>query len=73
MSQREILVRNGALAACALFALLLLVSFYSTVNGAVERAASHRSAPSDARPVSSVAGSIGMAARPSTLLARSDS
>lgn len=43
MSQeRVLLLRKGFVGSCALAALLLLVSFYSIVNGAVDRAARQR-------------------------------
>ena len=40
--QRVLLLRNGLVAACALAAIIVLASFYSIVNGAVERAARQR-------------------------------
>jgi hypothetical protein len=45
--QRVLLLRNGLVAACALAAIVVLASFYSIVNGAVERAARQRLAVAD--------------------------
>jgi predicted anti-sigma-YlaC factor YlaD len=43
MSQeRVLLLRNALVAVCALAAIVVLASFYSIVNGAVERAARQR-------------------------------
>jgi hypothetical protein len=43
MSERQsLVVRNGLLASGAFAILVLLMLFYSTVSGAVERAARHR-------------------------------
>jgi len=48
MSQhRALLLRNGLLAGCAFAAIVLLASFYSTVSGAVDRAARQRLAATD--------------------------
>ena len=40
--QRALVLRKGFVAACSLAALVLLASFYSIVDGAVERAARQR-------------------------------
>ena len=40
--QRALVLRKGFVATCALAALVLLASFYSIVDGAVERAARQR-------------------------------
>jgi hypothetical protein len=43
MSERQgVVVRNGLLAGGAFVIVMLLVLFYSTVSGAVDRAARHR-------------------------------
>ena len=42
--QRALVLRKGFIGTCALAALVLLVSFYSIVSGAVDRAARQRSA-----------------------------
>ena len=44
--ERAVFVRKGLIGTCALLALVLLVSFYSIVNGAVDRAAQRRLAAS---------------------------
>jgi hypothetical protein len=44
--ERTRLVQATLLGGCALVALILLVSFYSVVHGAVDRAARHRVASS---------------------------
>jgi len=49
--QRVLLLRNGLVAACALAAIVVLATFYSIVNGAVERAARQRLAVADTAAV----------------------
>jgi hypothetical protein len=44
--QRVLFLRKGFIGTCAFAALVLLASFYSIVNGAVERAAKQRLAVS---------------------------
>jgi len=46
--QRVLFLRKGFIGTCAFAALVLLASFYSIVNGAVERAAKQRLAGSGA-------------------------
>lgn len=57
MSERQgFLVRNGFVATCAFAVVVLLMLFYSTVTGAVDRAARHRADVVDgARSVSVIA------------------
>lgn len=48
MSERQgFLVRNGLVASGALAVLVLLMLFYATVSGAVDRAARHRAEAAD--------------------------
>ncbi|HSC63728.1 MAG TPA: hypothetical protein VLD35_08855 [Caldimonas sp.] len=68
--QRALVLRKGFIGMCALAALVLLASFYSIVNGAVERAARQRVAggPGSA---ATVAGTVPRSPRQSNaLLAR---
>jgi hypothetical protein len=58
--QRALVLRKGFIASCALAALVLLASFYSIVEGAVERAARQRVA---ARQGSAPTTTIGTTAR----------
>ena len=64
MSERRVLfLRHGLVAGCVFAALVLLASFYSIVNGAVDRAARHRMAGTD----------VGSLATPSATLAATSS
>lgn len=71
MSERQgFLVKNG-LVACAAFAgLVLLMLFYATVSGAVDRAANHRAEAADSAR-SRVATGAPPSGRTLTSLARS--
>jgi hypothetical protein len=52
MSEQGVVVmRKGIVGTCAFVAVVLLVVFYSTVSGAVERATRHRVAGAEAAPV----------------------
>jgi hypothetical protein len=56
MSQyRALLLRNGLLAGCSFAAIVLLAIFYSTVSGAVDRAARQRLAAADSGVVTTQA------------------
>jgi hypothetical protein len=57
--QKALVLRTGFIGTCALVALVLLATFYSTVSGAVDRAAKQRVA---ARP-GSASTAAGLAAR----------
>lgn len=70
MSQeRALVLRKGFIASCAFAALLLLASFYSIVNGAVDRAARHRLAAADASPAATVTAMPRQQAQAHALLA----
>ena len=80
--QRAFLLRHGLVAGCALAAIVLLASFYSTVSGAVDRAARQRLAVATGSVVTTQAAVAaeremrpvavpGRATRPVALFARS--
>ena len=62
--QRALLFRNGLLAGCAFAAIVLLASFYSTVSGAVDRAARQRLAAADRSVVTQTAAFTARATTP---------
>jgi len=80
--QRAFLLRHGLVAGCALAAMVLLAIFYSTVSGAVERAAQQRFAVAPGGVVTTQSAAAaeretrpvavpGRATRPVALFARS--
>ena len=72
MSEHRVLVlRNGLVVSCAFAALVLLMSFYSIVSGAVDRAARHRLAVADAGTPAATALAV-PASRRVALFVRSD-
>ena len=58
--QKALVLRKSFIGTCALVALVLLATFYSTVSGAVERAAKQRVAARQG----GASTAIGMATRP---------
>ena len=69
--QRVLFLRKGFIGTCAFAALLLLASFYSIVNGAVDRAAKHRlAATADRTPATAVDAAPRRAQGANTLFAR---
>jgi hypothetical protein len=68
--QRVLVLRKGFIGMCAFAALVLLVTFYSTVSGAVERAARQRLATAEAGPSATSRAMPRQQARGTALLAR---
>jgi hypothetical protein len=69
--QRALLVHKTLIGTCALAALILLVSFYSVVHGAVDRAARQRLAAADApAPHAATRAAPAPAANAAALVAR---
>ena len=62
--QRALLLRHGMVAGCSFAAIVLLAIFYSTVSGAVDRAARQRLAAADSGVVATQAAAF--TARPKT-------
>lgn len=67
-----LVLRNGLVASCAFAALVMLAMFYSTVSGAVERAARHRLATAAAGTSTATAPAPPAGSRRAALFARSD-
>lgn len=73
MSEHRIwILRRGLIGTCAFVALVLLAAFYSTVSGAVDRAARHRLIAADSAPQGASVAVRRPAARNPALLARVD-
>lgn len=71
MSERRVMfLRKSLIGSCALVALVLLASFYSIVNGAVDRATRERTASSDAIGAAAAIVAPSRSARAGSLLAR---
>ena len=70
---RAMFLRKGLIGACAFVALVLLASFYSIVNGAVDRAARQRSAAAESFGAAAVSVLPARSARGDGLLARAGS
>ena len=70
---RAIFLRKGLVGTCAFVALLLLASFYSTVSGAVERAARQRSAAAEGFGQPSTSALPARSVRTNGMLARAGS
>jgi len=68
--QKALVLRKGFIGTCALVALLLLATFYSTVTGAVERAAKQRVAARQGGASTAIGTAAHPQARGSALLAR---
>lgn len=68
--QRVLFLQKSLIGMCALAALILLVSFYSVVSGAVQRAAQQRLASVDAVTQPGTPTALRGSARGGALLAR---
>lgn len=69
---QAVFLRKGLIGTCALVALVLLAAFYSTVSGAVERAARQRIAAAEIPPHAANPAVPRPASRARPLLARVD-
>jgi hypothetical protein len=73
VSERHaVFLRQGLIGTCAFVALVLLAAFYSTVSGAVERAARQRTATAEGVPRAANLAVARPAPRARALLARVD-
>jgi hypothetical protein len=68
--QRVLVLQKSLIGTCALAALILLVSFYSVVHGAVDRAARHRLAAAEAPAVATAHTPSAQHANAAALVAR---
>lgn len=68
--QSAVVLRKGFIGTCALMALVLLATFYSTVSGAVERAAKQRIAARQGSAPTAVGSASHQQPRANTLFAR---
>lgn len=65
--QRGFLVRNGFVASCALGILVLLMLFYATVSGAVDRASHRHAEAADNARLSAAASAVPATSRIASL------
>jgi hypothetical protein len=68
--QRVLVLQKSLIGTCALAALILLMSFYSVVHGAVDRAARHRLAAADAPALTAAHAPSAQHANGAALVAR---